>query len=191
MGLDGRIEGLSGGLVREYLTADTIATTVRMLRGTFPGSFLILEGDVDARLLKRFVDQSACMIQVAHSRSNVISVISILDADEFVGHVGLIDKDFADIMELNLFAAFRLCRAMVHRWPCVCHVSCPYQFFVANSLVGSWRLLAVVLKALVVLLDELLVAGGELFLDGVEDRVAIAIAEVAPGALRAAAMEPF
>ena len=51
--------------------------------------------------------------------------------------------------------------------------------------------LAVVLEALVVLLDELLVAGGELFLDGAIDRVAVLVAEVAPGALRAAAVQPL
>src|SRR5947208_1047598 len=53
------------------------------------------------------------------------------------------------------------------------------------------RSLAIVLKALVILLDELLIAGGEFLLDGAIDRVAVLVAEPAPGTLRPAAGQPL
>src|SRR5262245_4240353 len=49
--------------------------------------------------------------------------------------------------------------------------------------------LAVVLETLVVLLDELLVARGEFFLDRAIDRVAILVAQSAPRALRSTARQ--
>lgn len=85
--------------MREYLTPHTIASTIRMLRSTAATlSFLIVEGDTDARLLKRFLDQRLCHVQVAYKRDYVLGVVTILDADGFVGHLGLIDKDFADML---------------------------------------------------------------------------------------------
>src|SRR5688572_8575322 len=48
--------------------------------------------------------------------------------------------------------------------------------------------LSVVLEALVILLDELLVAGREFFLNGAIDGVAVLVAQLAPGALRTAAV---
>jgi hypothetical protein len=47
------------------------------------------------------------------------------------------------------------------------------------------------IKALVILFDQLLISTGEFFLDGGIDGIAILVAEVAPGALRAAAMQPL
>src|SRR5262245_19242866 len=50
---------------------------------------------------------------------------------------------------------------------------------------------AVVLEALVILFDELLIASGELLFDRAIDRVTILVAEVAPRALRPAALQPL
>jgi hypothetical protein len=88
--------------VREYISSDSIAATVRMLRSTFSGSFFLVEGEVDVRLLRRFVDQSVCQIQICHNRSNVIRVVAILDADHFAGHLGIVDRDFGHILNEQL-----------------------------------------------------------------------------------------
>jgi hypothetical protein len=80
--------------MREHITADSIASTIRMLRTTFSGAFLIVEGDTDARFWKRFIDHAACQIQLAHCRDKVITVVSILDKAGFLGHLGLVDRDF-------------------------------------------------------------------------------------------------
>lgn len=85
--------------MRELLTADSIAVSIQMLRIAYTGhSFLLVEGDVDARLLKRLVDPTACHVQVCYNRANVIRVVAILDGRQFVGHLGVIDRDFADML---------------------------------------------------------------------------------------------
>lgn len=84
--------------MRELLNPHSIAATIRMLRETFSGSFLLVEGDTDARLLKRFVDLAACHVQVCFGRANVFHVVSILDSGGFVGHLGLVDKDFSILL---------------------------------------------------------------------------------------------
>jgi hypothetical protein len=42
--------------VKKDLTAHSIANTVRMIRSLHEGAFLIVEGDTDARVYKRFVN---------------------------------------------------------------------------------------------------------------------------------------
>jgi hypothetical protein len=64
--------------MRQYINANSIAVTIRMLRTVFPGSALLVEGDVDARFFKRLIDQQECRVLVCHNRSNVIKVIGIL-----------------------------------------------------------------------------------------------------------------
>jgi hypothetical protein len=83
--------------VREHLNSNSIASTVRMLRSAFGGSILLVEGEIDVRLFKRFVDTNACHVQLCYNRSNVIGIVSILDTSGFVGHLGVIDRDFADL----------------------------------------------------------------------------------------------
>jgi hypothetical protein len=73
-----------------------------MLRTTFVGSFLVVEGSTDARVFKRFIDETRCIIIVAHNRDKVVGVVSILDAGRFEGHVGAIDRDFADLLGENI-----------------------------------------------------------------------------------------
>jgi len=41
--------------MREYITPDRIANKIRLLRTQHPGSFLIAEGDTDARVWKNLV----------------------------------------------------------------------------------------------------------------------------------------
>jgi hypothetical protein len=84
--------------MRDLLSPYSIAATVRLLRDTFLGCFLLVEGDTDARLLKRFIDVAACQVLICFGRANVIQVVSILDQGGFVGHLGVIDKDFGALL---------------------------------------------------------------------------------------------
>jgi hypothetical protein len=61
-----------------------------------------VEGDTDVRLFKRMVDQSSCFVQGCNGRANVIQIVTILDAGEFVGHLGIIDKDFGGMLNENI-----------------------------------------------------------------------------------------
>jgi len=45
MGPNPRIEGLKSFTVRQYINSSNLAVTVKMLRSTFAGSFLLLEGE--------------------------------------------------------------------------------------------------------------------------------------------------
>lgn len=83
--------------MREFISPDSIAVTVRMLRSTFHGTFLLVEGDVDARFMRRFVDQTVCHVQSCLNRSNVIRIAAMLDKD-FLGHLGMIDRDHSDML---------------------------------------------------------------------------------------------
>lgn len=84
--------------MREYLSESTIASSIKMLRTTFAGSFLLVEGDTDARLFRRFVDLTRCFIQNCYNRENVLKVISIVERDTFPGCLGIVDKDFGGML---------------------------------------------------------------------------------------------
>lgn len=88
--------------MREYLTDDSFANTIRLIRvASAQKSFLIMEGDTDARVLKRFVG-SECHIQVCNGRSSVINTVFILDAAKVCGCLGIVDKDFSDLLGLDV-----------------------------------------------------------------------------------------
>ena len=84
--------------MREFINPNNIAATINMLRSTFKGSFLLVEGDVDARLYKRLINNNMCHVQICKNRQNVICVVKILDTGNFVGHLGIIDADFSTMM---------------------------------------------------------------------------------------------
>jgi len=79
-----------------------------MLRSTFKGSFLLVEGDVDARLYGRLVNPKTCHVQICNSRSNVICVVKILDRGGFVGHLGIVDRDFSPLLKQNDYTSENL-----------------------------------------------------------------------------------
>jgi hypothetical protein len=87
--------------VRQFINPSNLTATVRMLRSTFPGSFLFLEGESDVRLFNRFIDVPQCYAFFCYGRENLIAMVEMLDAGGFAGHVGLIDKDFGGICALD------------------------------------------------------------------------------------------
>jgi hypothetical protein len=84
--------------LREYLTGTIVANAVRLARTQYSGSFLIVEGDTDARLYKKFVDNSQCRVIVAHNKGNAVDALFILEEDAFSGVLAIVDADF-DVLE--------------------------------------------------------------------------------------------
>ncbi|MEO0697239.1 MAG: DUF4435 domain-containing protein [Pseudomonadota bacterium] len=84
--------------ISEHITANTIANQIRLERAAFVGSFLLLEGDNDARLFRKFIDDTACSVEICHSRDRVLEVLRKLQADQFQGVLGIVDQDYAEFV---------------------------------------------------------------------------------------------
>jgi hypothetical protein len=84
--------------MRESITPDRIANKIRLLRTQHPGSFLIAEGDTDARVWKSLVDSTKCRVENAFNKDNAVKVLNILEKDNFAGVLAVVDADF-DILE--------------------------------------------------------------------------------------------
>lgn len=84
--------------MREYLTVDRIANTIRQQQTTFTGSFLLVEGDSDKKIYQNLVEESNCRFQICKgkpsSKQRVIQVLDILNKDNIEGIIGIVDADF-------------------------------------------------------------------------------------------------
>ncbi len=80
--------------MRQFLNEHGHANEIRMLRSQFQGAFLIVEGDTDQRLFKRFVDQESCQIRVTNGKEKALKVMDILERDQFAGILAILDADF-------------------------------------------------------------------------------------------------
>jgi hypothetical protein len=87
--------------MKEYISSDSIANTIRMLRTQHTGSFLIAEGDTDSRVWKNLVDSTKCRVENAYNKDNAVKVLNILEKDNFAGVLAIVDADF-DILEETL-----------------------------------------------------------------------------------------
>lgn len=83
----------------EHLQPCDIANDIRMLRSSYKGAFLIVEGPVDERFYAGFIDPTSCRIKPAYSKDNCIAIIEILEADGFEGALTIVDSDFSCIDE--------------------------------------------------------------------------------------------
>lgn len=90
--------------MKEYITPHTIANAVRMNRLQFSGSFVIVEGDKDARFYKNYFDPSRCHIEIAFGKENAIGAINILEGDGFEGVLAIVDTDF-DFLEGRTYSS--------------------------------------------------------------------------------------
>jgi hypothetical protein len=84
--------------MRDVLTSDRYANTIRLQRQTFNGSFLLVEGSTDKVFYERFIDNDKCRLTVVSgkpsSKKLVIRVLEILDEDNFQGALSIVDADF-------------------------------------------------------------------------------------------------
>ena len=95
--------------MRNYITADEVASTIRMTRPQFSGTFLIVEGQTaDFRVYKRLVDSKQTKITPAHNKDNVLAALKILEDDYCLRVLAIVDADFWRLeglgpTSLNLF----------------------------------------------------------------------------------------
>ncbi|TAG90359.1 MAG: DUF4435 domain-containing protein [Oscillatoriales cyanobacterium] len=84
----------------QNLKPDRIANKIRLLRNQsqYTGSFLIVEGDTDARVWKNLVHSTKCRVEIAHNKDNALKVLNILEQGNFVGVLAVVDADF-DLLE--------------------------------------------------------------------------------------------
>ena len=65
-----------------------------MIRSQHSGSFLIVEGDIDSRVYKRFIKKDSCRIIPAYNKDNSLEAVAILDKDNFKGTLAIVDADY-------------------------------------------------------------------------------------------------
>lgn len=93
--------------MREFLNFYTLSNDIRMLRTTFKGSFLVVEGDIDRRIYQNFIESPNCIIRCItypcnSNKEEVIEIIQILNNDEdFTGAIGIVDSDFSLLEEIE------------------------------------------------------------------------------------------
>jgi hypothetical protein len=80
--------------MKEYISSDSIANTIRMLRTQHTGSFLIAEGDTDSRVWKNLVDSTKCCVENAYNKDKAVEVLNILEKENFAGVLAIVDADF-------------------------------------------------------------------------------------------------
>lgn len=83
--------------MREQITPDRIANSIRLLRSDHEGVFLIVEGHSDKLIYERLVNKQEVRVTIASGKNNAIKALSILEKDNFCRVVAVIDADFSRI----------------------------------------------------------------------------------------------
>ena len=79
--------------MREYLTGDDIANQICMLRTSWKGAVLVVEGSSDLKMYARFADPSVA-ITIAHSKETVLEVVRLMQEKRKDDKVlGIVDSD--------------------------------------------------------------------------------------------------
>jgi hypothetical protein len=61
--------------MKEVISASYKANEIKMLRSTFSGTFLLVEGRSDETFYKNFVDQNTCRIRVTGGKQRAIDIL--------------------------------------------------------------------------------------------------------------------
>ncbi|MDH7790181.1 DUF4435 domain-containing protein [Ochrobactrum sp. AN78] len=88
--------------IKKEISSATLFAEIKLQRAVHKGSFLLVEGDTDARLYGQFIDGGRCNIVNCINKDNVQNTILLLDENQFCGAIGLVDGDFADISNDNV-----------------------------------------------------------------------------------------
>lgn len=84
--------------MKDQITPDRIANSIRLLRGDHEGVFLIVEGPSDKLIYERLVNKQEVRVTIASGKNNAIKALSILEKeDNFRRVVAVIDADFSRI----------------------------------------------------------------------------------------------
>lgn len=99
--------------MRELISVDRVANQIRLLRSTYSGTFLLVEGDSDKTFYERFVNKTLCeLISLSgkpSSKVRVIAVLKILEESSFQGILAIIDADFDRLTALLEHSPNLLC----------------------------------------------------------------------------------
>ena len=80
-------------MIESYLTPNRIANSI-LQKNSFKGAYLIVEGNKDFSLFKKFTETEFCKIEIAFGNNNVIDVINELNSRGYSEALGIIDSDF-------------------------------------------------------------------------------------------------
>jgi hypothetical protein len=80
--------------MKQHLTPHYIANTVRMMRPVYSGTIVLVEGDTDARVYRRLVDETHCRVIPGYGKSNVLNALEMLEKTDFKGILAIADSDF-------------------------------------------------------------------------------------------------
>jgi len=83
-------------MMQSYLTPNRIANSI-LQKNSFKGAYLIVEGNKDFSLFKKFTETEFCKIEIAFGNKNVIDVINELNSRGYSDALGIIDSDFRNL----------------------------------------------------------------------------------------------
>jgi Protein of unknown function (DUF4435) len=105
--------------MKDIINANYKANEIKMLRSTFSGTFLLVEGNSDDTFYKNFVDRSTCRLRVTGGKQRAIDILQILNNEtspngsKFAGILAIIDADF-DRLEPSPHQSPNLLRTDTH-----------------------------------------------------------------------------
>src|SRR4051812_13829970 len=99
--------------MRNQIDGHYMAAQIRLMRQVWKGTILLVEGPTDAKVFDRFVDSTACRVEVGFGKANVRDAIDLLEDEGFRGVVGVIDADFDHLMGVD-YRLENLCVTDVH-----------------------------------------------------------------------------
>ena len=88
--------------MRQHLTGWDIAGYVRFQRQTHKGTILLVEGEKDARVFDRLLDQKYVVTEASFGKDNALEALDLLEDEAFEGVVALVDADFDHLEEIKL-----------------------------------------------------------------------------------------
>jgi Protein of unknown function (DUF4435) len=89
--------------MQEFIDSHSISNEIRMIRSSFAGSFLIVEGNTDKKVYQNFIEPKHCQIKCVEfkndsNKKRVVEIIEILNTDnKFTGAIGIVDADFDNL----------------------------------------------------------------------------------------------
>jgi hypothetical protein len=84
--------------VIEHITPDRIANAIIQDK-SFNGTYILVEGNNDYTLYRKFVNNDLCEVQIAFGKQNIIEAITILKARGYSNSIGILDSDFRNLEE--------------------------------------------------------------------------------------------
>lgn len=79
--------------MKEYITPTRTANAIMQNADSFD-SFLVLEGEYDILLFKKFIDNEKCKLEIGFGYEKVVEILDILNKRSFNKALGIIDSDF-------------------------------------------------------------------------------------------------